>query len=86
MTGRELEVRSEIWMFGCGDRDRPYEVRAETCTVYGDNDDDDDDLTTIEEILHTKLHKEGHVTEDPSPEHTVGGVGIFEESGPIDRT
>jgi hypothetical protein len=47
-------------------------------TIYGDNDkeNDDDYLPTIDEILYAKLQKEGFEPEDPSPEHTVGGVEV----------
>ena len=62
----------------------PHKFGADTGTVYSDSGDDD--LPIIEELLYTKLHKEGYATENTSTEHTLGEVEVVEESHSIERS
>lgn len=75
--------------------DRPG-IRG-TGTIHGgsdkenddENDDDDRDLPTIEELLFTRLQKQGFTTEDRGPDKTglgVEEVASEERGGSIDYT
>ena len=50
------------------------------------SDSGDDNLPIFEELLYTKLHKEGYAMEDASIEHTFGEVEVVEESRSIERS